>query len=194
MYKNVDDYVPKLQEMFPHIKPQVIKRIVSYGWRMFYLYNMRGCDTLFESTKYKLWFYCGDLMNNSLKFFNYYKRKLRRKIRELFKRNKREWDGYYYTGLTEEEYDNLCHLLRVHPGKKKEIFKFNNKICFKLADEAKLLYHYSKCIIKFKYIIDMGYVFREDNLKCRDVSIYLVREHPDTFNDVLISNYKYEQL
>ena len=82
----------------------------------------------------------------------------------------------------------------MHPGKKKEIFKFKNKICFKLADEAKLLYHYSKCIIKFKYIIDMGYMFKEDNLKCRDVSIYLVREHPDTFNDVLISNYKYEQL
>ena len=40
----------------------------------------------------------------------------------------------------------------------------------------------------------MGYMFREDNLKCRDVSIYLVREHPDTFSDVLISNYKYEQL
>ena len=39
MYTCVDDYLPKLQEMFPKIDKKDIKRMVEYGWRMFYFYN-----------------------------------------------------------------------------------------------------------------------------------------------------------
>ena len=80
MYTCVDDYLPKLQEMFPKIDKKDIKRMVEYGWRMFYFYNLRGCDTLIESTKHKYWMYCGQLCSDSLKHFDYYRQMLSRKL------------------------------------------------------------------------------------------------------------------
>ena len=66
--------------------------MVEYGWRMFYFYNLRGCDTLIESTKHKYWMYCGQLCSDSLKHFDYYRQMLRRKLRVLYAKKKRtEW-------------------------------------------------------------------------------------------------------
>lgn len=193
MYTNVDTYIPKLKELYPDVKEKDLKRIVEYGWRMFYMSNVRGCDVLMSSTLNKFWIYSGDLTYDSVKHYHYYRAKLKRKIRYIYRKHKREWDGYYYTGLTEDEYNALIKS-KNSVGKKKKNFQYEKKICYKLADEAKLAYPNSKCIIKFRYIIDMGIVFYTEKLKCQDVSIYLERDHPDKFEDILIYNYKYEQL
>lgn len=194
MYTNVNDYIPRLKEMFPDLCESDIKRMVEYGWRMFYLYNLKGCDTLIESSKYKYWMYCGEMTKDSVKYFNYYRKKLLKKLRVLFIKKKIKWDGYYYTGVTEEELNELKKSFK-GPGRKKKHFNFNNKICFKIADEAKL-YHgtNSKGVIKFKYVTDMGYVFKVEKLNCTDVEIVLEKNHPDKFVDILINNNKYELL
>jgi len=44
-------------------------------------------------------------MNDSVKYFQYYKRKMRVKLRVLYKRKHIPWDGYYYFALTETEYN-----------------------------------------------------------------------------------------
>lgn len=191
MYKNVNDYLPKLKEMFPDIRKSDIKKMVEYGWRMFYFYNLRGCDTLIESNKHKFWMYCGDLCNDSMKHFNYYKNKLRRKLRVLYGQKKTKWDGYYYTFLNDDEYQQFIKST-TGKGRKKKKFKYNNKLSFKLLDEAKIYYDWSKYIIRFKYICDMGYSFYKDELKCTDVSIYFTRESPSKFQDILINNNKYD--
>lgn len=190
MYTDVNDYIPRLQEMFPDVKKSDIKKIIEYGWRMFYFYNLRGCDTLIESSKHKYWMYCGDLCDDSLKHFNYYKEKLRRKLRVLYGQKKIKWDGYYYTYLTDEEYQ---YYLKGTTGKgrKRKNFKFKDKYCFKLQDEAKIFYDWSKYIIKFKYVSDMGYQFYKEDLKCTDVEVCFQRESPATFKDILIYNNKY---
>ena len=53
MIKTIHDYIPQLCEIFPNICKEDIKRMAEYGWRMFYYYNLRGNDTLIESSKYK---------------------------------------------------------------------------------------------------------------------------------------------
>jgi len=48
--------------------------------------------------------YCGSLMNNSLRYFNYYKSKMKVKLRIMYKRKHIPWNGYYYFALTEKQY------------------------------------------------------------------------------------------
>ena len=191
MYTCVEDYLPKLQKMFPKIDKKDIKRMVEYGWRMFYFYNLRGCDTLIESTKHKYWMYCGQLCSDSLKHFDDYRQMLRRKLRVLYAKKKIQWDGYYYTALSEEEYNDYIKSMKGR-GRKRKYFKYNNKLSFKIFDEAKVYYSWAKYIIKFKYITDMGYSFYKEKLKCTEVSLALVREHPDTFKEIMISSNNYD--
>lgn len=193
MYKSADDYIEKLQELYPDVNKNDIKKIIEFGWRMFYFYNLCGCDVVIKNNKKNLWMYSGKLFYDSLQYYNYYKNKLRMKIRVLFRKKKIQWDGYYYTGLTEEEYNQLIESLN-KKGRPRKHFEFRNKVCYKISDEAKISYDGYKCIIKFKYITDVGWSYKFDTLNCTDVSIYLVRDHPDTFKEILVSNYKYDYL
>jgi len=45
----IQDYIPKLKELYPDLKEEDIKRIIEYGWRMIYVANIAGCDTLVMS-------------------------------------------------------------------------------------------------------------------------------------------------
>lgn len=191
MLKSVNDYLPDLIAQFPTVPPEDVKRAVEYGWRMLYYYNLRGCDTLISSTKYRYWFYCGQLTRDSIKHYNYYRRMLRRKLRVLYFKKVTEWDGYYYIGLTEEEYASVIKSTTGR-GRKKKNFTFYNKLGMKVFDEAKVFYSWSKYIVRFRYITDMGYTFFKDKMKCNDLEIALVRDNPSTFKDILISSNNYE--
>ena len=96
MIKRIDDYMDRLQEQFPNVPRKDILRIINYGWRMFYFYNLRNCDTLVTRTG-DFWMYCGQLTTDSVKHYRYYRKKLMRKIRVMYKKKKKQWDGYYYT-------------------------------------------------------------------------------------------------
>ena len=82
---------------FPLIPKRDIKRILQYGYKSFYLHNSYGGDVTLERNTF--WLYSGRLMKDSLKWFEYYVKKLVIKIRVLYKRNKTNWDGYYYFAL-----------------------------------------------------------------------------------------------
>lgn len=189
MIKKVNDYIQELKEEFPEISIKDIKRSVNYGWRMFYYYNLRGCDTIFNSQKYKYWIYCGELTKDSVKHFNYYKRMLRRKLRVLYNKKVKEWDGYYYIGLTDSEYNQLIPKSK---GRKKKNFYFYNKVLLKVKDEAMLFYSWSKYIIRFKYPIDVGYSLFKPKLKCEYPEIVVQKSRPSKFEDILVSNNNYE--
>ena len=191
MLKSVKDYLPDLVTQFPTVPPEDIKRAVEYGWRMLYFYNLRGCDTLISSTKHKYWFYCGELTKDSIKHFNYYRRMLRRKLRVLYSKKNKEWDGYYYIGLTDDEYESI---VKAHSkkGRKKKNFIFYNKFGLKVFDEAKVFYSWAKYIIRYKYITDMGYIFFKDKMNCKNLEVVLIKDKPSTFKDILISSNNYE--
>lgn len=182
MITKVNDYIPKLMQMFPDVSEADIKRSVNYGWKMFFYYNLCGCDVVVQDQKAGLWCYCGNLYNDSLQFFNYYKRKLCYKIRLLFRRNHESWDGYYYTAIE-------------HPKKRKQFnCTVTNKFIFKLLDEAKVYYSGEKYFIRFKYPLNLGYKRYREKMKVYNAEMIYTREKPATFKDILISENEYQYL
>ena len=55
MIRTVDEYYKRLYELYPNIPKEDIRRIVNYGWRQFYWFNLRGCDVRVKSRKIGLW-------------------------------------------------------------------------------------------------------------------------------------------
>lgn len=70
---------------------------MQYGLKAFLMHNNYGADVLLSSPS--MWMYCGKLMKDSIKYFNYYKRKMITKLRINHRRFEIPWDGYYYFGL-----------------------------------------------------------------------------------------------
>jgi len=96
--KKVQDYYDQLFKLYPDIPKRDIKRIMQFGLKSFLMHNNYGGDVLLSSPS--MWLYCGRLMSDSIKYFNYYRNKMITKIRISHKRFKIPWDGYYYFGLT----------------------------------------------------------------------------------------------
>lgn len=97
--KSIKDYYDELYSLFPTVSRADINRILNFSWKSLYLHNSYGGDTLV--TDRNLWCYIGNLKKDSLKHFYYYIRKLTVKLRVLYKRKKRQWDGYYYFALSD---------------------------------------------------------------------------------------------
>lgn len=180
MIKKIQDYLPQLQEMFPNIHEKDIRRCVEYGWKMFYYYNLLGCDTIVIDQSRKLWFYCGNLYTDPISYFHYYRRKLQRKLQVLHRRKKLDWDGYYYT------------VVKKPKKNKKSNYTIENKFVFKLLEEAKLYYNIAKYFVRFKYPVDVGYKRFRNKMNIKDAEIVYVREHPTTFKDILYSTNDYK--
>lgn len=191
MITNINTYLPELQKMFPGVCKSDIRRMIQYGWRMFYYYNLRGCDVVISSRKSKFWFYCGRLCDDSLSHFRYYVDRLCRKIRVMYNKRKIQWDNYYYIGLNQEEYEQLSTVKR---GRPKKYFQFKKKVAFKIKDEAMLQFARFRCIVKYKSPVDLGYAYYKEILKCESPEVVSVIDKPYTFKDILITNYDYEML
>jgi hypothetical protein len=100
--KKVQDYYEKLFELYPKVPKRDIKRIMQFGLKSFLLHNNYGGDVLLQNQSIRL--YCGTLMKDSIKYFNYYKKKMIVKIRVNHKRLNIPWDGYYYFALYKNQY------------------------------------------------------------------------------------------
>ncbi len=181
MIKRVSDYLDKLEEMYPNVPRKDIERIVNYGWRMFYFYNLRGCDIITAESKKGMWLYCGNLFTNSIQYFKYYRKKLKRKIRVLWALKRKQWDGYYYTAITKDEYEKIKKKF----GRPTTNLTVKNKVLFKIKNEAFVFYHTAKYFIKCKLPIDYGYTFYKETCKCKDVKLILDREKPLTLDDLI---------
>lgn len=186
--KTYKDYIPAIQEKFPYLSTHDIQTILTYGFRMLYLCNLAGCDTLIVSQINKFWFYIGELTRDSVKHFEYYRKKLYRKIKFIHRRIKPEWDGWYYTYITEEEYKETMQPKR---GRPRRNFSFKKKISYKSLDACRIRYNLAGYIIKYKYPLDMGFSFYLEKLNCKDVEVVSRRDNPLKFEDVLTNNNKY---
>lgn len=187
----INDYIDKLKEKFSYLSVSDIRAIINYGWKMFYLANLAGCDTLLVSQTYNYWIYTGDLCKDPIKHFNYYKRQLARKIKFLYRKSNQQWDGYYYCFLKYNEYQEF---IRPKKGRKRHLFKFDNKISFKSKDVCSLHFNIPGCIIRYKSFVDLGFQYYSKQLVCKDPEIVSIREVPLKFKDVLVINNKYECL
>ena len=188
--KTIQDYYEKIAAEYPEIPMQDIKRICQYGWKSLYLHNSYGGDVLIKRKDF--WFYSGRLMNNSLKYFDYYARKMRTKLRVLYKRKKIEWNGYYYFALTQKQYEDYLSQ-KNSKGRPRKIFKFGKVILYKIYDECSIIEHNKIALFRVKMKRDKGFSLYDENFITGDSELILIRE-PLKFEDILLSKYSYQYI
>lgn len=186
--KKVQDYYEDLYKLYPNIPKRDIKRIMQFGLKSFLMHNNYGCDVLLQSPT--LWLYCGKLMKDSIKHFEYYKQKMITKIRVNHKRLKIPWDGYYYFGLYKSQYTDYLSQKNSR-GRPKKKFTYGDVILYKYFDECNLRNSNAIAIFKIFLGFDFGLSLYKPSF-VSDKAELLMERNPLTFKDILVSNYKYK--
>lgn len=188
--KTVQDYYEKLYEEYPTIPKEDIRRICLFGIKSLNIHNNYGGDVLISRKGF--WFYCGQLMNNSLHYFNYYKKKMRVKLRIMYKRNNIPWDGYYYFALSENQYNDYLEQ-KNKKGRPRKNFTFSKIVLYKIYDECNIAESSKIAIFRIPYSSEFGLSLFKTELVTDKAELILKRE-PLKFNDILLTNYNYQFL
>lgn len=188
LQKTIQDFYEKMYEEYPTIPKEDIRRILQYGYKSLYLHNSYGGDVLINRLGF--WFYCGSLTNNSVKHFHYYKRKMRVKLRVMYKRKHIPWDGFYYFALSEDQYNEYLNQ-KNRRGRPKKKFKFSKVVLYKIYDECNIAESGKVAIFKIPYVLEKNYTDYKEELVTDKAELVLKRE-PLTFEDILLSTYNYQ--
>lgn len=186
--KTIQDYYENIYKQYPNIPHNDIKRILQYGWKQLYLHSSYGGDVLINQKGF--WFYCGKLMNDSVQYFNYYKRKMIVKLRIMYRRKKIQWDGFYYFALTEKQYQQYMELKKKR-GRPRKKFTFQKVILYKIYDECNISESNRVAIFRIPIGIDFGLTLYKEELTTDSAELVQVRT-PLKFKDILLSNYNYQ--
>lgn len=186
--KKVQDYYEQLFELYPTIPQRDIKRIMQYGLKSFLQHNNQGGDVLINNNN--IWLYCGKLMKDSLKYYEYYRRKMITKIRINHKKFQIPWDGYYYFGLTRNQYNKYLDQ-KNKKGRPKKYFTFDTVVFYKYFDECNLRNSGGVAIFRIPLYGDFGLSMYKENYTTDKAELILERD-PLTFHDILTSNYDYQ--
>ena len=176
-----------LQEKFPTISKKDLKRVCQYGSKQLYLLNSYGGDVFLKDKDF--WCYIGFLGKSALAHFAYYKRKLSTKLRVLSKRKKIEWDGYYYFGLTENQYQEYVSQQK-HRGRPRKKYTFHKVFLYKLLDECKIKEHCATRIFRIPYNSEIGFCYYKPELVTDKAELIITRQ-PAKFQDILTSTNDY---
>lgn len=187
--KTIDDYYEQIYAKFPYIPHSDLQRIVKYGWRYIYIINGRGGDVI-VNPRNKDWFFMGKIVSDSLQHFYRYCIKLAKKIRLLSIWNKKEYDGYYYFGITKSRYEEIQKSKKTR-GRPKVKFNYGNVILYKLFDECKLSNPHNEYFYRVPYPMDVGMTRYKPNFISKDAELILNRGKL-TFEKVSVTNTKYE--
>ena len=182
----LNDYIPTIKKYWPDIPVRDIKTILNYGWRLLYLACIAGCDVNIYSHKYQFWFYLGNLTKSSIRHFNYYREKLICRIKFNYDRTKPEWDGYYYTMLSKAEYEKYFK----SRGRKRKNITITNRSIYKYKECCILHYFSCRYIIKFPYVIDVGFKKYYTKLNIKGIEEVTIKS-ASNFQDILVNNNDY---
>lgn len=186
--KKVQDYYDTLFELYPDVSKKDIKRIMQFGLKSFLMHNNYGGDVLLQSPS--IWLYCGKLMKDSIKYFEYYRRKMITKLRINHNRFNIPWDGYYYFGLIQSKYEDYLSQQKKR-GRPRKHFKYGNIVLYKYFDECNLRNSGAVAIFRITFNADLGLSLYKPNFETDKAELILERE-PLTLKDILASNYKYQ--
>ena len=187
--KYIKDYYDEMHNKFPEVPILDLKRILNFSWKSIYLHNSYGGDTFI--TGKDLWCYIGHLKKDPIKYFLYYIKKLSIKLRVLYKRNKIEWDGYYYFALSDKQYNEYISQKNKRGRPKK--FTFSNVLFYQILDECKIQEYYKKYIFKVPFIAKIKYKFFSSELVTDKAELIITRE-PLKFKDILTYYNDYDVL
>lgn len=185
--KYIKDYYESVHELFPKVKISDIKRILNFAWKQMYLLNSYGGDICIRDKS--IWCYIGYLKRDSLRYFQYYIKKLSLKIRVLYKRKKISWDGYYYFALDDQQYKKHVN----SKGKIRKTLKLKNIMMYQILDECRIQDFYKKYIFRIPYIMTIKYRLFVPELNTTKAELIIKRD-PLKFKDILINENEYQFL
>ena len=155
-----EKYYKQVQERFPFLSEKQIDKVIKYGLRSFFAHNKFGGDVLLKSHYYTAYF--GRLFINMKYFAFYYVAKMKLKLRIKYKRDKTVFNGNYYFGLKEPEYQEV---FGYHKAKQK-MLKFPEIKIYKMFEECAL--HKPDYIFEFAH---------EDEGFCKKKKKFTIRRY-----------------
>lgn len=177
-------YYDKIIEKWPELTYKQVDKIIKHGLSSLYLYNLYGGDVLLKHSKYTMYF--GKLFNSNKVFYKYWQIKWRIKLRIKYKKAKTKYDGYYYFGLTENEFKEYKNKIK-STGRRREKFEFKSLVLYKILDECFLRAEF-KHFFRIKFPEDCGFSMYKENWTARDFD-YICKRNKDN----LIEPISYEQ-
>lgn len=179
-----DKYYDKIIERWPELTYKQVDKIIKRGLNSLYLYNLYGGDVLLKSPLYVMYF--GKLFKNGGVFHNYWKIKWKIKLRIQYKKSKTKYDGYYYFGLTDKEFQEYKHKIKP-TGKRRQVIHFDKIVLYKILEECFIHKEY-KHIFRIKYPEDCGFIMKKEKWAAKDFD-YMYKRNKDN----LIEPVSYEQ-
>lgn len=172
--KYIEDYYDKVKEKYPELTEKQISRILTYGFQSFYLHTLYGGDILSKSPY--LTVYCGKCFVDPIKFGQYRALKKAIKLRVKYKRARIKWDGYYYFGLNDEDFEYYKSQIK-KSGRRRQKFHFKQIKLYKLLDEVLITKRYNH-IFKILYPLDVGFLHIREDVITRNFD-YILRRNKD---------------
>lgn len=197
--KYIYDYVDAIHEKYPYLTKQEVHRIVRYLFFTIWQLNNRGGDVcIFTNKKYSQLFYIGYMTFNPTKRKEYWIRKMRIKIRILYKRKKENWDGYYYFALHDVHLAQLLNQKNKR-GRPRQYYTFENIALYRIYEECVLMEQNKPNIFRVPYNCKSLFNFEEE-FTCKDFEyiyrrveggVMPINHTVDYSNNLFNSNYAF---
>jgi len=159
-----DKYYDIVIERWPELTHKQVDKIVKKGLMSLYMYNLYGGDVLVRNNNFTMYF--GKLFKSNLVFYKYWQIKWKIKLRIKYKKAKTKHDGYYYFGLSDEEFKKYKSKIK-STGRRREKFNFEKLYLYKIKEEAFLQRGY-RHFFRIKYPEDCGFAMYKENWVARD--------------------------
>lgn len=185
--KTLKDYLEQVYEAFPQVQKRDINTILVFSWKSLYLHNSYGGDTIMIDNGF--WLYIGNLKKDPMNHFFYYIRKLTVKLRVLYRRKRKEWDGYYYFALSNTQYQHYLDQKKKR-GRPRKYFNFGSVYLYEILDECRINEYYKKYIFRIPYISKLKIKQFVRDLTSDKAELIITRE-PLKFKDISVEENEY---
>lgn len=145
------EYIDQVAAEFPAVDKEAVAKVVMHGLVMLGSFRKNNHDIYLNHNNKKFYFYFGDIATTPKQLQRLYEEKMRRKSRAVYRLRKTKYDGYYYFGLSTQDYEKHTKgelIGRVH--------------LHKIYDETKL-YNIATYFFKIAIEEDNGWLMLEEN-------------------------------
>lgn len=171
--KEIKDYYDAIQAKFPDVTMHDIKHILNYGWTQYVRNVQLGMDVNVHYNNRNV-FHTGKLNANYDIQRVYYIKKMKIKIRLLWKIRQKQWDGYYYFSLTDDEWN--AYQDKLERRKKPFPLTLGPKTYYKIYDECLACSFWSQYIFRVKSVVDFGFTYFRKEKQIYDMELYKVKD------------------